>query len=56
LISVYLDSVGVSTVKEIGRLFRWEKKIVLRALEDLAAKAAVFPVDEESWATSGLSM
>lgn len=55
LISVYLDSVGVSTVKEIGRLFRWEKKIVLRALEDLAAKASVSPVDEESWATSGLS-
>jgi len=56
LISVYLDSVGVSTVKEIGRLFRWEKKIVLRALEDLAAKASVSLVDEESWATSGLSM
>jgi len=54
LISLYLDSVGVSTTKEIGRLFRWEKNSTKRALEDLVAVSSIFQLADDQWASSGL--
>jgi hypothetical protein len=54
LSSLYLDSVGVSTTKEIRRLFRWEKNATKKALEDLVAESSIFPLSEDQWASSGL--
>jgi hypothetical protein len=54
LISIYLDSVGVSTTKEIRRLFRWEKNATKKALEDLVAESSIFTLSEDQWASSGL--
>jgi hypothetical protein len=54
LSSLYLDSVGVSTTKEIRRLFRWEKNATKKALEDLVAESSIFTLSEDQWASSGL--
>jgi len=54
LSSLYLDSVGVSTTKEIRRLFRWKKNAIERALEDLFAESSIIRLGEDHWASSGL--
>lgn len=50
----YLDSVGASTAKDIGRLFRWRLKETQSALQTLAAENLAVPCEEERWATSKL--
>jgi hypothetical protein len=54
LISTYLASVGVSTAREIIRLFMWDKKIVQRALEELVDRDSVFSIGDGHWATREL--
>ena len=50
----YLDSVGASTAKDIGRLFHWRLKETQNALQTLAAENLAVPCEEERWATSKL--
>jgi uncharacterized protein YcaQ len=54
LIVVYLDSVGVSTPKAIGQLFRWKKDVVLGSLEELASEGRVRELNRDRWSTSKL--
>ncbi len=51
LVSTYLNSVGVSTPQEIKRIFRWSKKTILQALQDLNAEGSARELEDESWAT-----
>ena len=50
----YLDSVGVSTAKKIGRLFRWRLKETRTALNTLADEKLALLCEEECWATTRL--
>ncbi len=50
----YLDSVGVSTAKNIGRLFRWRLKQTQTALNTLAGEKLAVLCEEECWATARL--
>jgi hypothetical protein len=54
LISLYLESMGVASSKEIGHLFRWETDIVMETLEGLVASELVLPVGEDKWAAARL--
>jgi hypothetical protein len=51
LVSAYLNSVGVSTPQEIKRIFRWSKKTILQALQDLNAEGSARELEDEGWAT-----
>jgi uncharacterized protein YcaQ len=50
----YLDSVGLSTAKDIGRLFRWRLKETQKALNTLAEEKLALLCEEERWATTRL--
>jgi hypothetical protein len=50
----YLQSVGAATEREIGRLFRWGKDSVQRALRDLEAAGQAYPTRDGRWVTSRL--
>jgi hypothetical protein len=54
LIAAYLDSVGVSTPKLIGQLFRCRKDTVLAALKELESEGLTKWLDGEQWSTSKL--
>jgi hypothetical protein len=50
----YLDSVGLSTAKDNGRLFRWRLKETQKALNTLAEEKLALLCEEERWATTRL--
>jgi hypothetical protein len=50
----YLESVGASTAKDIGRLFRWRLKETRKTLQTLAANNLAVPCEQDQWATSKL--
>jgi hypothetical protein len=50
----YLDSVGASTAKDIGRLFHWRLKETRTALHKLADENLVLTYEEDRWATTRL--
>lgn len=52
LAAAYLDSVGVTTPKAIGQLFRWKQENVLSALQTLESEGLAQPIDGDHWATS----
>lgn len=54
LVSIYLDSVGVSTPRSIAKLFRWDKKIVLQTLDELVNDDFIRPQVGDRWATNKL--
>ncbi|OGO18733.1 MAG: hypothetical protein A2Z14_09580 [Chloroflexi bacterium RBG_16_48_8] len=54
LTALYLESVGLSTLKAIGQLFRWRKDTVHIALEELEREGLARSMDGEHWATSKL--
>jgi hypothetical protein len=54
LISVYLASVGVSSLSGIIKLFQWDNLNTQKAIEKLEASGNIIQVDEECWATKRL--
>jgi hypothetical protein len=52
LTAAFLESVGVSTPRAVGRLLRWKEDVVLNALEELKGEGLAQPLNLEHWVTS----
>jgi hypothetical protein len=51
LTAALLESVGVTTSKAVGRLFRWKDEVVLNALQELKEEGLAQSLDHGHWAT-----
>jgi uncharacterized protein YcaQ len=54
LLGLYLDSVGVLTLKDVRKLFGWQDKEISRTFSHLENTRNALPLDDQRWATTKL--
>jgi hypothetical protein len=54
LLRLYINSVGVLTLKDVRKLFGWQEKEIIRTFSHLEDTREVLPLDDQRWATTKL--